>query len=90
MEHIICAAIRYDEQIWYGHRHHHALEAMKDRLSYEMNRKQMQDKHVGEDQGFVTSERRYVGREEAYKIAIKARQVLPEDGKILLYSEDLY
>lgn len=91
MEKIICAAVRFQGKVWYGHRHHHALEAMKDELSYVMNRKQMIDQRTGSDQGFVTSEGRYVGREEALEIAKRAGQVVNSDtdGQ-RLFSENLY
>lgn len=87
---IICAAVKYGEKVWLGHRHFQALQAMKDELSYTMNRKQMQKKGVGNEQGFVTSLNRYVDRIDGYQIALASNQVRPETGKVLLYSEDLY
>jgi hypothetical protein len=41
-----------------------------------------------ERQGFLTSENRFVEREEAAQIAIEAGQI--KQHKIVLYSEDLY
>lgn len=93
---IICAAVRYKDKIWMGHRHPQALSAMKDTLSYEMNRKEMQENSVGEDQGFVTSLNRYVNREEAWEIALKAKQIkdielhVATNSHPLLFSEDIY
>ena len=45
------------------------------------------------DQGFLTSEGKFVGREEAKKIALAAEQVLPGQGHerhTELFSEDLF
>jgi hypothetical protein len=44
----------------------------------------------GPAQGFLTSDGRFVGRKEALEIAIKAKQILPQDGKNELFSEDLW
>lgn len=42
-------------------------------------------------QGFITSEGRFVNREEAYLIAKKADQLLNDfEGKSKLFSEDIY
>lgn len=85
---IICAAVRHDNKVWRGHRHPQALAAMKDTLSYTMNRKEMMEQKVGEDQGFLTSTNRYVNRTEAAQIAREAGQITHKN--IELYSEDLY
>lgn len=91
-EKIICAAVRFNGKVWMGHRHPHALAAMKDELSYTMNRFQMIEASTDRDQGFVTSTGRFVDREEAHIIAGEAKQITSkeynEDTK--LYSEDLY
>lgn len=42
----------------------------------------------GDEQGFLTSKNRFVGREEAAQIAFNAKQT--EELKIRLFSEDLY
>jgi hypothetical protein len=91
-ERIICAAVRFKDQVWMGHRHTHAMEAMRDQLSYTMNRKEMHEQGVGRDQGFVTSKGRYVGREEAWDIAVKAGQLNNRKSKTVgyLYSEDVW
>jgi len=88
MEKIICAAVKINDEIFKGHRHCHALEAMRDKLSYTMNRQQMNV--LNEEQGFITSENRFVDRVEAMLIAIEAGQVNISKSKELLYSEDLY
>jgi hypothetical protein len=92
MEKIICAAVRYENKVWYGHRHMYAMDAQRDELSYEMSRKEMNMKEVQRDQGFVTSEGRYVDREEGWDIAMKAGQINERDRNSIgtLYSEDLY
>ncbi len=78
-EKIICAAVQMDDgYIVYGHRHHNALQAANDIPKYAgtvaSNRPQ---------QGFVTSEGRFVDRREAYKIVFGR-------GEKDLYSDDLY
>lgn len=96
MEKIICAAVRFQDRVWYGHRHLHALAAMHDELSYTMSRKQMIEAQTDRNQGFVTSTGRYVDRQEAWIIAVNAGQLVEknhlEDGqvKFMLFSEDLY
>jgi hypothetical protein len=45
------------------------------------------------DQGFVTEDGKFVGREEALKIAVECGQVKMENkvgNKYMLFSEDLY
>ena len=106
-EYILCAAIKrierkkcnpyYDEMndicdIEIGYRHHDILQ----RFQGEVSRK-------SKDQGFYTSEGRFVDREEAAYIALLAGQIDIEkcfsikyvDGSAIrtlkpLYSEDLY
>lgn len=43
-----------------------------------------------DDQGFVTNAGRYVGREEARKIAIASKQVRATTHQTELFSEDLW
>jgi hypothetical protein len=98
-ETILCSAIWYKELptpvfnpvniekgiVFCGHRHPHCLHqqiAMTGKKQHE----------VGEYiQGFLTSENRFVDREEAAKIALVANQIdrLNYSNKSL-YSEDLY
>ena len=88
-ETIICSAVKVGDKIWRGHRHCHAIEAMNDELSYELNRKELCK--INEEQGFMTSENRFVGREEGIKIAIEAKQITEyKSNNQELFSEDLY
>lgn len=90
---IICAAVKKEDRIWYGHRHTDALRAMDNELSYSLSRRQIMEDPIPVRQGFVTNEGYFVDRDEAFTIAtqeskqcesIKSR----EDDR--LYSEDLY
>lgn len=92
METCICAAVRYQDKVWYGHRHAGALEAMRDELSWYMNRQELTSIHP--EQGFVTTRGRFVNRREAYDIQVAAGRKSVDTtygyrGKEL-YSEDLY
>lgn len=93
-ERILCAAIHVQDGVPRVHqpvesgfvvgglRHHNCLNAMAHTV----------DREVVKHQGFLTTRGRYVGREEALKIAIEAGQVVagkthtPDE----LFSEDLY
>lgn len=92
MESVLCSAIKrlvprekcnYHENdihlIEIGYRHHDIFVRFKDEVS-----------RKPEDQGFYTSKGRFVGREEACKIAKMAGQIEVDDEKTVLYSEDLY
>lgn len=92
---VICAAVRADDgYIVRGHRHNDALRTLRGIPAYEHSK----PPH-GDDQGFVTSENRYVDRREACQLQQAAgivsyyeRRGEPWkayfDGE--LYSEDLY
>jgi len=90
----ICAAVKYNNKIWFGHRHRNALDAMNDELSYSMNREQLS--HIYKDviQGFITTNNRFVDRKQGYDLqnnaGIKsvAKKLPYLHGE--LYSEDLY
>jgi len=92
----ICAASRYNDKVWRGHRHNHSDEAMRDELSYTMNRQEMNNAETGKDTGFVTNFNRYVGREEGLELQLKAcipsaaTEVGDDYRNGLLFSEDLY
>ena len=91
MEKVICAAIKIGRQVFYGHRHNHAIRAMNDKLSYTLNRQQI-DK-LKKIQGFVTTEGRFVDRKEGMKIQIAAgiKSANKKQGGYFggeLYSED--
>lgn len=89
---IICAAVRYNDKVWRGHRHGNAIEAQRDEMSYSNSRKQLIKLQINKDQGFITSKNRYVGREEAWELAKAAGQIIERKHQTegYLYSEDLY
>jgi hypothetical protein len=91
-ETVICAAVRFGGKVWRGNRHPNAMEAMRDELSYTMNRKEMMEANIDREQGFITSRNRYVDRAEGLQIQLNAgiASVEPEGYKGQLYSEDLY
>ena len=70
-EFILCAAIDYNGTIVCGHRHgdcYETLEALIGKIDT--------DKLPNRDkQGFLTSTNRYIGREEAWKIAKERGQI---------------
>ena len=70
-EYILCAAIDYNGVIVCGHRHGDCYETLES-LVGEID----EDKLPNRDkQGFLTSLNRYVGREEAWKIAKENNQI---------------
>jgi hypothetical protein len=98
-EHIICAAIHYFENKAYihqprnielgyvmcGRRHHNIIN-----LRFDLTGKRTADRS---GQGFLTNTDRFVDRQEAYKIARDAGQLLLGDyqtAPYILTSEDLY
>jgi hypothetical protein len=98
-EYIICAAMYYVDGtangIWYENIPHdkgHIICC----LNHEFRTLASiypDKKHFGEEviQGFMTSKRRFIGREEALQLAWDCGQIEEIDfGKTLLYSEDLY
>lgn len=91
-EFIICSAIKREDtgKIWYGHRHSHCIEASNSELSWTMNRQEINK--LKRIQGFITSNNRFINREEALIIALNNNQVLnlKEIRGNELYSEDLY
>lgn len=96
LEVCLCAASRFNDKVWRGNRHNHSMEAMTDELSYFMTRKEMNEKGVGSDSGFITNFNRYVDREEGYRLQIAAgipsaaTQRGDDYRNGLLFSEDLY
>lgn len=102
IEKILCAATWFDDGkiyhyqpknitqgiIFMGLSHAHIIQmvAMIGRV------KERQDLGVFEkEQGFVTSDKRFVLRDEAFEIATKANQIVEKHGNPkLLYSEDLF
>ena len=106
-EHILCAAIHYDDHRAYhdqpdgiilgyivcGYRHDDIRSVMLQTIpGYSLNKEEYAPK---ENEGFLTSLNRFVGRIEALRIACNAMQVLkPFDlhrgAKLELSTEDLY
>ena len=93
METVVCAAIRIGDKIWRGHRHGHALQAMRDEMQWEHTQKEITA--MTKEQGFMTTKNRYVSRSEGFELQKAAgiesvdptgyREALGE-----LFSEDLY
>lgn len=87
---VICSAVRCpDGYIIRGHRHCDAIHTFRGIPRYK-NEKRAPS---GENQGFVTSRNRYVGREEAYQLQVAAGIPSHDPGGYRgeeLYSEDLY
>lgn len=71
-EFILCASIDYDGIIISGHRHGDCYEVLK-KLIGEIDTDKLPSR---DKQGFLTSENRYVGREEAWKIAKENNQIV--------------
>lgn len=103
IEKILCAAIWYKNQpdtnpvykvsniengvVLCGHRHHSIIGqcvALFNKAQHEMGES---------EQGFLTSKNRFVGRNEAAKIAQASGQInwkMVDFEQVMLYSEDLY
>ena len=71
-EFILCAAIDYGGTIVSGHRHGDCYEVLKSLIG-EIDTDKLPSR---DDQGFLTSENRYVGRKEAWKIAKEQKQIV--------------
>ena len=71
-EFILCAAIDYNGTIVCGHRHSDCYKTLKSLLG-EINTDDMPKR---DNQGFLTSKNRYVGREEAWVIAKENNQIV--------------
>jgi hypothetical protein len=88
---VICSAVKVEDKIWRGHRHNHALQAMRDELSQKITDKELRS--INEDQGFITSKNRFVSREEALELQ-KAAGIKSADKNgyrfNILFSEDVY
>jgi len=77
---IICAAVRASNgKVVSGHRHNDAIRALQALSGYEGEQPR------GEDQGFVTSNNRFVNRREAYRLHFPKRAEPDE-----LRSDDLF
>ena len=71
-EFILCAAIDYGGNIICGHRHSDCYKVLK-ALIGNIDTDKLPDR---DGQGFLTSLNRYVGREEAWKIAKENKQII--------------
>lgn len=93
---VICSAVKLGNRIWRGHRHGHALQAMRDELGWEMTGKDLHNLYIGDgkmEQGFITSKNRYVSREEGRILQdLSGIKSVDKDGYRYdtLFSEDLY
>ncbi len=96
-EKILCAAIWYKDWptpvhtvinvkglVLCGHRHPHVIG----QVSTIIGKRQAEMSEY--EQGFLTSQNRFVDRQEGAMIAIMAKQVSGDFNNITLYSEDLY
>lgn len=107
-EFIICAANHYDDGkshthspknidsgfVVCGRRHHNCISTFALIYGFPYSEEALKVKNT-EEQGFLTNTNRFVDRQEAYKIAHEARQIIgPNKGyatnDIGLTSEDLY
>ena len=101
---IICAAVKYGDEIIRCHRHCHGLMviARREACRLGVSEKEVIDhsdykRPKGTDQGFLTSECKFVDRKEAYRIAEECGQlrkdIHPESAELtrgILLSEDIY
>lgn len=91
-EYILCAAIKYYNQIVTGFRHSDCRKTVKQLVhSSILNEEYL----LNCECGFITNINRFVTRKEAYKIAFEAGQIIGPnkgypDNEIGLTSEDLY
>lgn len=97
MERILCSALLYNNNIVAGYRHSDCYETIANILGIDTCCDDWANKIPNipgrNEQGFLTSKRRYVGRVEAFDIALQNNQLLLpyKEGQIkLLTSEDLY
>ena len=91
-EFCICAAIKMPNgDIIHGHRHNHCYDVVRATAQTEEDRLKI----VHAEQGFVTSEGRFVGRKEAMQIQKESGRpskygVSGQYNGDILFSEDLY
>jgi hypothetical protein len=71
-EKILCAAINFNGTIICGFRHSDCYQTLKDLLG-EIDTNKLPDRN---NQGFLTSKNKYVGREEAWIIALDNNQII--------------
>lgn len=87
-EKILCAAIDYNGTIICGHRHGDCYDILS-KLAPHIKNDQLPGR---QNQGFLTSDNRYVDRKEAWIIAKKNNQIAYglESSDEILISENLY
>ena len=85
IEGIKCAAIRYKNELFLGKTHGAAWLLMTEKYPETVNNQE------GREDGFVTTEERFVNREEALEIAEAVGEVTPDPARPVntLFSEDL-
>ena len=93
-EYILCSAVKYNNGIVAGYRHSDCCNTIKSILNGDMPKFVLQDDRS--NQGFLTSENRFVDRKEAWKIAKKTNQIVfgyeasYNGEESILISENLY
>ena len=91
----ICAANKFEDRIWLGHRHMYSMDAQRQELSYLMTGKEMMEKDVSRISGFLTNKNRFVDRDEGLELQLaagipSAAKGHGDDYRGMLFSEDLY
>lgn len=89
----VCAAIKWNDRVWPGMRHGDCMDAMRRELSWDMTGREINNSHMFNEQGFLTSKNRYVTREEALKLHQDAGIPSADKGgyrQRIMFSEDLY
>lgn len=71
-----------------GRRHHNCFRTCESLAGHRTIKNRVINKEINWEQGFITSDDRFVDRNEGRDIAFKAGQVDNPDGA--LFSEDLY
>ena len=87
-EFIVCVAMVLNDEVYAlprPNRHHH----LRDYLIDHMDVDRLTMVRAMRSTGFITSEGRYVGREEAHRLFVEAGQGVPEH-RTMLFSEDLF
>jgi hypothetical protein len=89
----LCAAIKYNNKIYRGHRHGDCMRAIEGVVSFDHTRREMLHMDMYGEQGFLTNYGRYVSREEGRKLQEDAeiKSADSEGYRVkTLFSEDLY
>ncbi len=100
-ERVVCASVWYDDGkkhqgqpfgidsgfVVSGFRHGNCYVTLMDIICNKWGEERRNGKTV---EGFLTTKNRFVDKKEAWKIAVKAKQVSRESMRSFLLSEDLY